>query len=54
LHFGNRGSLEIREISNELVEATVKFPLIFANVSEDTSLEEEKPLPEDRHDALYQ
>jgi two-component system LytT family sensor kinase len=54
LHFGNRGSLEIREISNELVEATVKFPLIFANVSEDTSLEEEKSLPEDRHDALYQ
>jgi sensor histidine kinase YesM len=54
LHFGNRGSLEIREISNELVEATVKFPLIFANVSEDTSLVEEKSLPEDRHDALYQ
>jgi sensor histidine kinase YesM len=39
LHFGNSGSLEIREISNGLVEATVKFPTIFANSNEGTNLE---------------
>jgi two-component system, LytTR family, sensor kinase len=30
LHFGEQCALVIREISNELVEARVKFPLIFA------------------------
>ena len=35
LHIGDQSALTIREISNELVEATVKFPLIFATSNED-------------------
>lgn len=35
LHFGDQFVLAIREISNEIVEATVKFPLVFATANEE-------------------
>lgn len=54
LHFGNEGSVEIREISHGFVEATVKFPLIFANPNEGAFLEGDQPLSDKRPDALYQ
>jgi two-component system, LytTR family, sensor kinase len=53
LHFGNQFFLAIREIPNELVEATVKFPLIFASPNED-ACQETKSLPDKRRDAQYQ
>lgn len=54
LHFGDQSVLTIREISNEVVEATVKFPLTFAASNENVGDEDAKSLPEKRHDALYQ
>ena len=47
LHFGDKGLLAIHEISNDLVEATVKFPLIFATSNEDrfSASEAKSPLP---------
>jgi sensor histidine kinase YesM len=47
LHFGNRGSLEICEMPNRLVEATVKLPLIFAASNEIAIAlpQDEEPLP---------
>ncbi len=54
LHFGNEGSVDIREISNGFVEATVKFPLIFADSNKDASLEGAQQLTDKRPDALYQ
>jgi len=53
LHFGDRFVLAIREISIELVEATVKFPLIFSNPDETGGHEGEKLLVDQRHDAQY-
>jgi sensor histidine kinase YesM len=53
LHFGNQFFLAIREVSNELVEATVKFPLIFADSNEVACREGEKLLLDQRHDAQY-
>ena len=54
LHFGNQFFLSIRETSNELVEATVKFPLTFANPNEDACHQGEKSLPDKRRDPQYQ
>jgi two-component system LytT family sensor kinase len=51
LHFADRFALAIREVSNELVEATVKFPLIFSNPDEIACHEGEKLLPDQRHSA---
>jgi len=45
LHFGDHFLLEIREISNGLVEAMVKFPLIFETANETTSHDAEEALP---------
>jgi len=48
LHFGDKGFLELREISNNIVEATVMFPLSFATVSEVVWAESEESLPQER------
>jgi signal transduction histidine kinase len=53
LHFGDRGSLAIREVSNGLVEAMVKFPLVFATSSEEVCLESEMSIPETRYETEY-
>jgi hypothetical protein len=53
LHFGDRFTLAIHEISNEVVEAKVKFPLIFSSPDEAAGHEGEKLLLEQRHDAQY-
>jgi two-component system LytT family sensor kinase len=53
LHFGNRFFLAIHEVSNELVEATVKFPLMFADSNEVACHEGQKLLLDQRHDAQY-
>jgi two-component system LytT family sensor kinase len=45
LHFGDRGLLAIHAIANDLVEATVKFPLIFATSNEVALHQDEKSLP---------
>jgi two-component system LytT family sensor kinase len=42
LHFGDQFFLAIREISDDLVEATVRFPLIFATSNEVTCHEGEE------------
>jgi hypothetical protein len=54
LHFGDRGSLAIHEVSNDLIEATVKFPLVFAGSNEDDCTGSEMSIPDNRHDAQYQ
>ena len=53
LHFGDRGSLAIREVSNGLVEAMVKFPLVFATSSEEVCLESEMSIPENRYETEF-
>jgi sensor histidine kinase YesM len=54
LHFGNRGSLEICEMPNTLVEATVKLPAIFADSDEGASLQGQDSLSIMRQDAQVQ
>jgi two-component system LytT family sensor kinase len=54
LHFGDRFVLGIREISDEVVEATLKFPLTFASAEEMASQEGEKVLADQREDRQYQ
>ena len=54
LHFGDQFVLTVREISDELVEATVKFPLIFADSNENASHEGEKTLRDKQHAPQYQ
>jgi two-component system, LytTR family, sensor kinase len=53
LHFGDRGSLAIHEVSNGLVEAMVKFPLVFATSSEEVCLESERSIAENRYETEY-
>ncbi len=45
LHYGDKGLLAIHAIANDLVEATVKFPLIFATSNEIAFQQDEEPLP---------
>jgi two-component system LytT family sensor kinase len=54
LHFGDKGSLAIHELPNNLVEAIVKFPLVFATSSEEASEESEMSLPESRYEVEHQ
>jgi two-component system LytT family sensor kinase len=53
LHFGDRGSLAIHMVSNGLVEAMVKFPLVFATSSEEVCLESERSIAENRYETEY-
>jgi len=53
LHFGDKGSLAIHEVSNNLVEATVKFPLVFATSNEDVCTESEISMAENRYETEY-
>jgi hypothetical protein len=53
LHFGDRGSLAIHEISNDLVEATVRLPLVFAASDETIREESEISMRENQYDAQY-
>ena len=53
LHFGDKGSLAIHELPNNLVEAIVKFPLVFATSSDEASEESEISLPESRYEAEH-
>jgi two-component system, LytTR family, sensor kinase len=53
LHFGDRGSVAIHEVSNDLVEATVKFPLVFAASNDDVCTDSEMSMPDNRHEAQY-
>jgi two-component system LytT family sensor kinase len=45
LHFGDKGLLAIRAIANDLVEATVSFPLIFSTSNEVAFHQDEESLP---------
>jgi two-component system LytT family sensor kinase len=45
LHFGDKGLLAIRAIGNDLVEATVRFPLIFSTSNEVAFHQDEESLP---------
>jgi two-component system, LytTR family, sensor kinase len=54
LHFGDQCFLALREISNDMVEATVMLPLIFAAPNEDAGDESEKVLAEKNHNPQYQ
>ena len=45
LHFGDKGLLAIHTIANDLVEATVKFPLIFSASNEVAFHQDEVSLP---------
>ncbi len=53
LHFGDKGSLAIHEVSNNLVEATVKFPLVFATSNQDVCAENETSMVEKRYETEY-
>ena len=53
LHFGDKGSLAIHEVSNNLVEATVKFPLVFATSNQDVCTEREMSMVENRYETEY-
>jgi hypothetical protein len=53
LHFGDSGSLAIHEVSNGLVEATVKFPLVFAASTEEVCLASETSIAENRYETEY-
>ena len=53
LHFGDHCQLEIRDIGDDLVEATVKFPLTFAASNGIDLHEGEKFLPENMDDVQY-
>ncbi len=53
LHFGEHCKLEIREIADDLVEATVKFPLTFAASNKSDLQEGEKLLPDNMDDVQY-
>lgn len=44
LHFGDKGLLAIHAIANDLVEATVKFPVIFSTSNEVAFHQDEKSL----------
>ncbi len=45
LHFGDKGLLAIRAIGNDLIEATVRFPLIFSTSNEVAFYQDEESLP---------
>ncbi len=45
LHFGDKGLLAIRAIGNDLIEATVRFPLIFSTSNEVAFHQDEESLP---------
>ncbi len=53
LHFGDHCQLEVREIADDLVEATLKFPLTFATSNGIDLHEGEKLLPENVDDVQY-